>query len=77
MSGPTGAAVKLGIPGSTLDSKIRSLKIDKNRFNLHILRQIAIEYLRYESPESPVTRPRNLGICVITKISIFNNLVWQ
>jgi formate hydrogenlyase transcriptional activator len=32
VSGPSGAAVKLGIPGSTLDSKIRSLKIDKNRF---------------------------------------------
>jgi PAS domain S-box-containing protein len=32
VSGPTGAAIKLGIPGSTLDSKIRSLKIDKNRF---------------------------------------------
>ncbi|MGC1870735.1 MAG: sigma 54-interacting transcriptional regulator [Acidobacteriaceae bacterium] len=32
VSGPSGAAVKLGIPGSTLDSKIRSLKIDKNRY---------------------------------------------
>jgi PAS domain S-box-containing protein len=32
VSGPLGAAVKLGIPGSTLDSKIRSLRIDKNRF---------------------------------------------
>ena len=32
VSGPSGAAAKLGIPGSTLDSKIRSLKIDKNRF---------------------------------------------
>jgi DNA-binding NtrC family response regulator len=32
VSGPSSAAVKLGIPGSTLDSKIRSLKIDKNRF---------------------------------------------
>jgi PAS domain S-box-containing protein len=32
VSGPTGAAVRLGIPGSTLDSKIRSHKIDKNRF---------------------------------------------
>jgi formate hydrogenlyase transcriptional activator len=32
VSGPSGAAVLLGIPGSTLDSKIRSLKIDKNRF---------------------------------------------
>jgi PAS domain S-box-containing protein len=30
--GPTGAAVKLGIPRSTLESKIKSLKIDKNRF---------------------------------------------
>jgi DNA-binding NtrC family response regulator len=29
--GPTGAAAKLGIPRSTLESKIRSLKIDKNR----------------------------------------------
>jgi PAS domain S-box-containing protein len=32
VSGPSGAAVKLGIPGSTLESKIKSLKIDKNRF---------------------------------------------
>lgn len=30
--GPTGAAAKLGIPRSTLESKILSLKIDKNRF---------------------------------------------
>ena len=32
VSGPTGAATKLGIPRSTLESKIRSLKINKNRF---------------------------------------------
>jgi PAS domain S-box-containing protein len=32
VSGPGGAAVKLGIPRSTLESKIRSLKINKNRF---------------------------------------------
>ena len=30
--GPTGAAAKLGIPRSTLESKIKSLKIDKNHF---------------------------------------------
>jgi len=30
--GPKGAAARLGIPRSTLESKIRSLKIDKNRF---------------------------------------------
>jgi transcriptional regulator with GAF, ATPase, and Fis domain len=32
VSGSSGAAVRLGIPGSTLESKIKSLKIDKNRF---------------------------------------------
>jgi formate hydrogenlyase transcriptional activator len=30
--GPSGAAAKLGIPRSTLEHKIRSLKINKNRF---------------------------------------------
>jgi formate hydrogenlyase transcriptional activator len=33
--GPTGAAAKLGIPRSTLESKIKSLKIDKNRCKMH------------------------------------------
>jgi len=32
--GPLGAAVRLGIARSTLDSKIKTLKIDKNRFKL-------------------------------------------
>jgi DNA-binding NtrC family response regulator len=32
--GPSGAAAKLGIPRSTLETKIRSLKINKNRFKL-------------------------------------------
>jgi transcriptional regulator with GAF, ATPase, and Fis domain len=32
VSGPSGAAAKLGIPPSTLDSKIRALKINKHRF---------------------------------------------
>ena len=30
--GPSGAAAKLRMPGTTLDSKIKSLKISKNRF---------------------------------------------
>ncbi|HTB13104.1 MAG TPA: sigma 54-interacting transcriptional regulator [Bryobacteraceae bacterium] len=30
--GPSGAAAKLGMPGTTLDSKIKALKINKNRF---------------------------------------------
>ena len=30
--GPSGAAARLGIARSTLESKIRSLKINKNRF---------------------------------------------
>jgi PAS domain S-box-containing protein len=32
ISGPTGAAAKLGIPASTLDSKIKALKINKHRY---------------------------------------------
>jgi DNA-binding NtrC family response regulator len=32
VSGPSGAAAKLGIPPSTLESKIRSLNINKHRF---------------------------------------------
>ncbi|HLK70099.1 MAG TPA: sigma 54-interacting transcriptional regulator [Bryobacteraceae bacterium] len=32
VSGPAGAAAQLGMPASTLESKIRSLKIDKYRF---------------------------------------------
>ena len=31
VSGPSGAAHKLGMPGSTLESKIKALKINKNR----------------------------------------------
>jgi len=32
VSGPSGAAARLGVPPSTLDSKIRTLKINKHRF---------------------------------------------
>jgi PAS domain S-box-containing protein len=32
VSGPSGAAVRLGMPGSTLESRIRSLKINKIQF---------------------------------------------
>ena len=32
VSGPTGAATKLGVPAQTLDSKIKRLKINKSRF---------------------------------------------
>jgi formate hydrogenlyase transcriptional activator len=32
ISGPSGAAAKLGIPRQTLDSKIASLQISKSRF---------------------------------------------
>jgi len=32
VSGSTGAAARLGLPASTLESKIKSLRIDKNRF---------------------------------------------
>jgi transcriptional regulator with PAS, ATPase and Fis domain len=32
VSGPSGAAAKLGIPSTTLESRIRSLRINKHRF---------------------------------------------
>jgi formate hydrogenlyase transcriptional activator len=32
ISGPAGAATKLGVPDSTLDTKIKRLGIDKYRF---------------------------------------------
>jgi len=32
VAGPQGAAAKLGIPRSTLDSKIKQLKIKKHKF---------------------------------------------
>jgi transcriptional regulator with GAF, ATPase, and Fis domain len=32
VSGPSGAAVKLGMPASTLEDRIKALKIDKRRF---------------------------------------------
>ena len=34
--GPSGAAVRLGIPRSTLESRIRALKINKSRFRARL-----------------------------------------
>jgi transcriptional regulator with GAF, ATPase, and Fis domain len=34
ISGPRGAAARLGLPPSTLNSRIEKLKIRKNRFKL-------------------------------------------
>jgi len=34
ISGPTGAATKLGLPARTLDSKIKRLRINKYRFKV-------------------------------------------
>jgi formate hydrogenlyase transcriptional activator len=34
VSGPAGAAAKLGMPSTTLESKIKALKINKHRFKL-------------------------------------------
>src|SRR5262249_2338120 len=38
VSGPFGAAVRLGVPSSTLESKIKALKIDKRRFKSTVAR---------------------------------------
>jgi formate hydrogenlyase transcriptional activator len=34
VSGPSGAAVRLGIPPSTLESRIRSMNINKYQFRM-------------------------------------------
>jgi len=34
VSGPSGAAIKLGLPARTLDSKIKRFKINKYRFKV-------------------------------------------
>jgi formate hydrogenlyase transcriptional activator len=36
VAGPNGAAARLGVPRSTLESKIRALNIDKRRFRTEI-----------------------------------------
>ena len=51
--GPSGAAAKLGMPRSTLESKIRSLKINKNRFKTANLRQDATSSLHSNLRECP------------------------
>jgi formate hydrogenlyase transcriptional activator len=40
VSGPCGAAARLGVPASTLDSKILFLKIDKHRFKSKPIRRV-------------------------------------
>jgi formate hydrogenlyase transcriptional activator len=49
VSGPLGAAVKLGIPSSTLESKIKALAIDKRRFRA----------VKTHSPESQGEQPHS------------------
>jgi len=39
VAGPAGAAARLGIPRSTLESKIRTLKINKSRFRAQASRK--------------------------------------
>jgi DNA-binding NtrC family response regulator len=36
ISGPDGAARRLGVPKTTLESKIKSLRIDKHRFQINL-----------------------------------------
>ena len=36
VSGPSGAAAKLGIPASTLEYKIRLLKVNKHQFKKYL-----------------------------------------
>jgi formate hydrogenlyase transcriptional activator len=38
MFGPAGAAARLGVPRSTLESRIRALRIDERRFRVRALK---------------------------------------
>jgi formate hydrogenlyase transcriptional activator len=46
VSGPFGAASRLGMPRSTLESKIRSLKIDKDRFKTSDPLEVQLAHFR-------------------------------
>ena len=61
MSGPSGAAAKLGLPGSTLESKIRSLKINKKRLELQIPQRIAFNNLPQQTPTAQIANFRNVA----------------
>jgi hypothetical protein len=52
VAGPFGAAEKLGMPASTLESKIKALQIDKSRFKPIFLIQHSA---------NREARPRDLG----------------
>jgi formate hydrogenlyase transcriptional activator len=57
VSGPFGAAAKLGLPSSTLESKIKSLKIDKRHFLASGIARLRHEVFR-EACESVAIVPR-------------------
>jgi hypothetical protein len=60
VSGPSRAAAKLGITGSTLESKIKSLKIDKYRFKTA---EPSVNRIRYLPQRAQNVRLRNSQIC--------------
>ncbi len=77
VSGPTGAAVKLGLPGSTLQSKIRSLKIDKHRFKRPNPQSIACRSLPQPAPTLQIATFANLRksqFAISAKPQILNGL---
>jgi formate hydrogenlyase transcriptional activator len=43
IAGPEGAAIRLGVPRTTLESKIRTLRIDKHRFRIKARESFCIE----------------------------------
>jgi hypothetical protein len=60
VSGPSGAAAKLGIPPSTLESKIRSMNIDKYGFKTS--RRSALEEREMINAALAETRGRVSGL---------------
>jgi len=79
VSGSSGAAAKLGIHRSTLESKIQSLKIDKYRFKSAgtLERRIAAPLVRIHRPQhfaGIFGNCRKSDTPVITKYFVTNNL---
>ena len=60
VSGPSGAAAKLGIPPSTLDSKIRAFKINKHALGRPNRTIDPSSWLKPDSSQSELGRAKSL-----------------
>jgi len=59
VSGPSGAAAKLGIPPSTLDRRINALKIQKNTFKLRVCTSAGVSSLDINAADQLAAHDRD------------------